>query len=168
MLVDDVHRADEDELRRLRRVLAGMEPGSAAAVAYRRGTPRPRDAVGRHRHDVPRFRLTVLRDRLAPWDEERVRRAAAEVLGRERELYGRGRERAARAYRRVPRAVVDLLAMLREQRPAFTGTAAEVAAAGVPTRLAELVLSRTYALSPAHRPLVWAAGVMTGPPPATS
>ncbi|NEE27117.1 helix-turn-helix transcriptional regulator, partial [Streptomyces sp. SID7982] len=31
LLVDDVHRADEDELRRLRRVLAGMEPGSAAA-----------------------------------------------------------------------------------------------------------------------------------------
>ncbi|NEE37377.1 hypothetical protein G3M53_69760, partial [Streptomyces sp. SID7982] len=27
------------------------------------------------------FRLTVLRDRLAPWDEERVRRAAEEVLG---------------------------------------------------------------------------------------
>ncbi|OSC61303.1 hypothetical protein B5180_36100, partial [Streptomyces sp. BF-3] len=78
LLVDDVHRADEDELRRLRRVLAGMEPGSAAAVAYRpEELPVPGMPLGGTAMTYP-FRLTVLRDRLAPWDEERVRRAAAE------------------------------------------------------------------------------------------
>ncbi|WP_432004540.1 LuxR C-terminal-related transcriptional regulator [Streptomyces parvus] len=163
LLVDDVHRADEDELRRLRRVLAGLEPGSAAAVTYRpEELPFPGMPLGGSAMTYP-FRLTVLGDRLAPWDEERVRRAAAEVLGESEswtaEAVSALRERTGG----VPRAVVDLLAMLREQRPVFTGTAAEVAAAGVPTRLAELVLSRTYALSPAHRPLVWAAAVLDGP-----
>lgn len=161
LLVDDVHRADEDELRQLRRVLAGMEPGSAAAVTYRpEELPVPGMPLGGSAMTYP-FRLTVLGDRLAPWDEDRVRRAAAEVLGESctAEAVSALRERTAG----VPRAVVDLLAMLREQRPAFTGTAAEVAAAGVPARLAELVLSRTYAVSPAHRPLVWAAAVLDGP-----
>nr|WP_203685350.1 LuxR C-terminal-related transcriptional regulator [Streptomyces sp. SID14515] len=161
LLVDDVHRADEDELRRLRRVLEGLEPGSAAAVAYRpEELPVAGMPLGGSALSYP-FRLTVLKSRLAPWDEERVRRAAAEVLGESctDEAVGTLHERTGG----VPRAVVDLLAMLREQRPAFAGTAAEVAAAGVPTRLAELVLSRTYALSPAHRPLVWAAAVLDGP-----
>ncbi|GGS08586.1 helix-turn-helix transcriptional regulator [Streptomyces parvus] len=163
LLVDDVHQADEDELRRLRRVLAGMEPGSAAAVAYRpEELPVPGMPLGGTAMTYP-FRLTVLRDRLAPWDEERVRRAAAEVLGGSESCTAEAVSALRERTGGVPRAVVDLLAMLREQRPAFTGTAAEVAAAGVPTRLAELVLSRTYALSPAHRPLVWAAAVLDGP-----
>ncbi|MEU3052049.1 helix-turn-helix transcriptional regulator [Streptomyces griseus] len=162
LLVDDVHRADEDELRRLRRVLAGLEPGSAAAVAYRpEELPVPGLPLGGSAMAYP-FRLTVLTHRPAPWDQERVRQAAAEVLGESgctAEAVGTLHERTGG----VPRVVVDLLAMLREQRPAFTGTAAEVAAAGVPTRLAELVLSRTYAVSSAHRPLVWAAAVLDGP-----
>ncbi|MFF3971259.1 LuxR C-terminal-related transcriptional regulator [Streptomyces rubiginosohelvolus] len=161
LLVDDVHRADEDELRRLRRVLAGIKPGSAAAVTYRpEELPVPGMPLGGSAMTYP-FRLTVLGDRLAPWGEDRVRRAAAEVLGESctAEAVSALRERTGG----VPRAVVDLLAMLREQRPAFTGTAAEVAAAGVPARLAELVLSRTYAVSSAHRPLVWAAAVLDGP-----
>ncbi|MEU9708379.1 LuxR C-terminal-related transcriptional regulator [Streptomyces sp. NPDC047967] len=163
LLVDDVHRADEDELRRLRRVLAGMKPGSAAAVAYRpEELPVPGMPLGGTAMTYP-FRLTVLRDRMAPWDEERVRRAAAEVLGGSESCTAEAVSALRERTGGVPRAVVDLLAMLREQRPAFTGTAAEVAAAGVPTRLAELVLSRTYALSPAHRPLVWAAAVLDGP-----
>lgn len=45
----------------------------------------------------------------------------------------------------------------------FTGTAAEVEAAGTPARLAELVLSRTHALPPEDRPVVWAAAVLDGP-----
>ncbi|MGW6648606.1 transcriptional regulator [Streptomyces sp. CB02130] len=163
LLVDDVHRADEDELRRLRRVLAGMEPGSAAAVTYRpEELPVPGMPLGGSAMTYP-FRLTVLRDRLAPWDEERVRRAAAEVLGEGESCTAEAVSALRERTGGVPRAVVDLLAMLREQRPAFTGTAAEVAAAGVPARLAELVLSRTYAVSPAHRPLVWAAAVLDGP-----
>ncbi|MFJ4969317.1 helix-turn-helix transcriptional regulator, partial [Streptomyces sp. NPDC088755] len=160
-LVDDVHRADEEELRRLRRVLEGLEPGSAAALTYRpEELPVPGLPLGSLPMTYP-DRLTVLRNRLAPWDEERVRRVAAEVLGE-----SCAAEAASRLHERtggVPRVVVDLLAVLREQQPAFTGTAAEVEAAGVPTRLAELVLSRTYAVSSAHRPVVWAAAVLDGP-----
>ncbi|MFD4123684.1 LuxR C-terminal-related transcriptional regulator [Streptomyces globisporus] len=163
LLVDDVHRADEDELRRLRRVLEGMEPGSAAAVTYRpEELPVPGMPLGGSAMTYP-FRLTVLRDRLAPWGEERVRRVAEEVLGKGESCTAEAVSALCERAGGVPRAVVDLLAMLREQRPAFTGTAAEVAAAGVPARLAELVLSRTYAMSSAHRPLVWAAAVLDGP-----
>nr|WP_202462246.1 LuxR C-terminal-related transcriptional regulator [Streptomyces sp. SID8374] len=161
-LVDDVHRADEDELRRLRRVLERLERGSAAVVTYR---PEELAVPGLPLGGPPMTypdRLVVLRNRLAPWDEERVRRAAAEALGES----GCTAEAVARIHERtggVPRVVVDLLAMARGQWPAFTGTAAEVDAAGVPTRLAELVLSRTDALSPEHRPVVWAAAVLDGP-----
>ncbi|MEU0232758.1 MULTISPECIES: LuxR C-terminal-related transcriptional regulator [unclassified Streptomyces] len=160
-LVDDVHRADEDELRRVRRVLEGLAPGSAAAVTYRPEELRvPGLPLGAAPAAYPSG-LTVLRHRLAPWDEERVRRAALEALD------GTCTDGAVRRLREltggVPRVVVDLLAVLREQRPPFTGTAAEVEAAGVPARLAELVLSRTHALSPAHRPVVWAAAVLDGP-----
>ncbi|MFC8538413.1 LuxR C-terminal-related transcriptional regulator [Streptomyces sp. NPDC057249] len=157
-LVDDVHRADEDELRWLRRVLGGLEPGSAAAVAYRpEELPVPGLPLGGRPVTYP-SRLTVLRHRLVPWDEERVHRAAAEALG------GSCTAEAARRLHEltggVPQVAVDLLAVLRERQPAFTGTAAEVEAAGVPTRLAELVLSRTHALPPEHRPVVWAAAVL--------
>ncbi|MFJ9320892.1 LuxR C-terminal-related transcriptional regulator [Streptomyces globisporus] len=163
LLVDDVHRADEEELRRLRRVLEGMEPGSAAAVTYRpEELPVPGMPLGGSAMTYP-FRLTVLRDRLASWDEERVRRVAEEALGKDESCTAEAVSALRERTGGVPRAVVDLLAMLREQRPAFTGTAAEVAAAGVPARLAELVLSRTYAMSSAHRPLVWAAAVLDGP-----
>lgn len=162
LLVDDAHRAGEDELRRLRRVLAGLEPGSAATVTYRpEELPVPGMPLGGSAMTYP-DRLTVLGHRLAPWDEEHVRRTAAEALG-ESALTAEAVKALRERTGGVPRAVVDLLAMLREQRPAFTGTAAEVAAAGVPVRPAELVLSRTYALSSAHRPLVWAAAVLDGP-----
>ncbi|MEU0762631.1 LuxR C-terminal-related transcriptional regulator [Streptomyces microflavus] len=161
-LVDDVHRADEDELRRLRGVLEGLGPGSAAAVAYRpEEIPVPGLPLGCTPMTYP-GRLTVLTNRLAPWDEERVRRAAEESLGGS----GCTAEAVTRLHERtggVPRVVVDLLAMVREQWPAFTGTAAEVDAAGVPPRLAELVLSRTHAVPPEHRPVVWAAAVLDGP-----
>ncbi|QKW47502.1 LuxR C-terminal-related transcriptional regulator [Streptomyces microflavus] len=161
-LVDDVHRADEDELRRLRGVLEGLGPGSAAAATYR---PEEIEVPGLPLGGTPMTypgRLTVLTNRLAPWDEERVRRATEEALGGS----GCTAEAVTRLHERtggVPRVVVDLLAMVREQWPAFTGTAAEVDAAGVPPRLAELVLSRTHAVPPEHRPVVWAAAVLDGP-----
>ncbi|MFD8113475.1 LuxR C-terminal-related transcriptional regulator [Streptomyces microflavus] len=161
-LVDDVHRADEDELRRLRGVLEGLGPGSAAAVTYR---PEEIEVPGLPLGGTPMAypdRLTVLMNRLVPWDEERVRRATEEALGGS----GCTAEAVTRLHERtggVPRVVVDLLAMVREQWPAFTGTAAEVDAAGVPPRLAELVLSRTHAVPPEHRPVVWAAAVLDGP-----
>ncbi|MEU5921774.1 LuxR C-terminal-related transcriptional regulator [Streptomyces sp. NPDC047141] len=160
-LMDDVHRADEDELRHLREVLEGLGPGSAAVVAYRpEELPVPGLPLGGLPMAYPP-RLTVLRHRLAPWDEERVRRAAEETLGEgcTAEAVRKLHELSAG----VPRVVVDLLTVLREQRPPITGTAAGVEAAGVPARLAELVLSRTHALSPAHRPVVWAAAVLDEP-----
>ncbi len=160
-LVDDVHRADEDELRQLRRVLARLEPGSAAAVAYR---PEELDVPGLPLGGSPvtyPHHLTVLRHRLTPWDEEHVRRAAVTALGGN--WSGESLSRLHERTGGVPRVVVDLLAVLREQQPAFTGTAAEIDAAGVPIRLAELVLSRTHDLAPAHRPLVWAAAVLDRP-----
>ncbi|MFE7626606.1 LuxR C-terminal-related transcriptional regulator [Streptomyces sp. NPDC057509] len=160
-LVDDVHRADEEELRWLRRVLGELGPGSAAAVAYRpEELPVPGMPLGGTPMTYP-SRLRLLRHRLTPWDEARVRRAADEALN------GPCTAEAARRLHElsggVPRVVVDLLSALRERQPAFTGTAAEVEAAGVPTRLAELVLSRTHALPPEHRPVVWAAAVLGAP-----
>ncbi|MEV5514400.1 LuxR C-terminal-related transcriptional regulator [Streptomyces flaveolus] len=160
-LVDDVHRADGDELGRLRQVLEGLGPGSAAAVTYR---PEELRVPGLPLGALPMMypsRMTVLRRRLAPWDEGRVRQAVVQALGE-----GCSAEAVRRLHERtggVPRVVVDLLAVLREQRPAFSGTAAEVEAAGTPARLAELVLSRTHALAPEDRPVVWAAAVFDGP-----
>lgn len=93
-LVEDVHRADEDELRRLRRVLEALEPGSAAAVTYRpEELPVPALPLGGTPMTYP-SRMTVLRYRLAPWNEERVRQAAVQALGEDwtpealRRLYG--------------------------------------------------------------------------------
>ncbi|MGW5785857.1 LuxR C-terminal-related transcriptional regulator [Streptomyces sp. NPDC003757] len=160
-LVDDAHRANESELRRLRQVLEGMRPGSAAAVTYRpEELPVPGLPLGAPPMAYPSG-MTVLRHRLAPWDEVRVRRAAVQALGE-----GCSAEAVRRLYERtggVPRVVVDVLAVLLEQRTAFTGTAAEVDAAGTPARLAELVLSRTHALPPEDRPVVWAAAVLDSP-----
>ncbi|MFC8305358.1 LuxR C-terminal-related transcriptional regulator [Streptomyces olivaceus] len=160
-LVDDVHRAHESELRRLRQVLEGMRPGSAAAVTYRpEELPVPGLPLGAPPMAYPPG-MTVLRHRLAPWDQVQVRRAAVQALGE-----GCSAEAVRRLHERtggVPRVVVDVLAVLREQRPAFTGTAAEVDAAGTPARLAELVLGRTHALPPEDRPVVWAAAVLDGP-----
>ncbi|MET9138836.1 helix-turn-helix transcriptional regulator [Streptomyces parvulus] len=161
LLVDDAHRAVGDELRLLRRMLEGLRPGSAAAVAYRpEELPVPGLPLGDPPVTYP-SRMTVLRHRLGFWDEARVRRAAVRALGE-----GFSSEAARRLHERtggVPRIVVDLLTELRERRPAFGGTAAEVEAAGAPVRLAELVLSRTRALAPEDRPVVWAAAVLDGP-----
>ncbi|MCX5208818.1 LuxR C-terminal-related transcriptional regulator [Kitasatospora sp. NBC_00240] len=160
LLVDDVHRADEDERERLRRVLEASWPGLAAVVTYRPeelrtpglplGTPTPRYPSG----------LTVLRNRLTAWDEERVRRAATETLGDRctAEVVGRLLERSGG----VPQVVVDLLAVVRG-RPAEECTAGDVDAAGVPVRLAELVLGRMSALPAADRPIIWAAAVLGEP-----
>ncbi|WP_329500237.1 LuxR family transcriptional regulator [Kitasatospora herbaricolor] len=160
LLVDDLHRADEDERGRLRRLLEGAWPGLAAVVTYRPeelltpglplGAPAARYPSG----------LTVLRQRLVAWDEERVRRAVELALGDRcpPEVAGRLLERSGG----VPQVVVDLLAVLRE-RPGEECTAGRVDSAGVPVRLAELVLGRTSALSAAQRPVVWAAAVLGEP-----
>ncbi|MYR64009.1 helix-turn-helix transcriptional regulator, partial [Streptomyces sp. SID625] len=160
LLVDDVHRATPDERQWLRRVAERPREGLATVLAYRPeelgGTGLP---LGTPVVSYPPG-LAAFRHRLRAWDVERVRLAASETLG-ERAT----QEAVVRLHLvsgGVPQVVTDLLAVLR----AGTGsrcTAADVDAAGVPVRLAELVLSRTGALAAADRPVVWAAGVLDEP-----
>ncbi|MEU3462979.1 helix-turn-helix transcriptional regulator [Streptomyces sp. NPDC006733] len=160
LLVDDLHRAGDEERQQLRRVLENPWPGLAAVLAYRpeelltAGLPLGASAAG-----YP-SELTVLRRRLAGWDEERVRRAVLEALGD-----GCPAEVVTRLHEcsgGVPQVVVDVLAMVRA-RSGKQSTAADVDAVGVPVRLAELVVGRMLALSPAQQPIVWAAAVLAEP-----
>lgn len=160
LIVDDVHRADGDDLTGLRRLLEHPRRGLAVVLTYRPeeltvpglplGGPPPRYPAG----------LTVLRHRIGPWSADEVRRVAAAALGDRctAEAVARLHERSGG----VAQIVVDLLAVLRD----ITGqrcTAADVDAAGVPVRLAELSIGRTAALPPEHRPIVWAAAVLGEP-----
>ncbi|WP_345666518.1 helix-turn-helix transcriptional regulator [Streptomyces similanensis] len=160
LMVDDAHRASPEEKQWLRRLLEEPRDGLAAVVAYRpeelatAGLPLGAPTVA-----YPPG-LAVFRHRLRAWDVERVRRAAADILG-ERATD----EAVARLHTcsgGVPQVVADLLAALRAG-PGPRCTAADVDAAGVPVRLAELVLSRADALAAAHRPVVWAAAVLGEP-----
>ncbi|MER5867601.1 LuxR C-terminal-related transcriptional regulator [Kitasatospora sp. NPDC002040] len=161
LLVDDVHRADRREREWLRGLLTDPWPGLAAVLAYRpeelalAGLPLGAPAVGYPPE------LTVLRHRTTGWDEERVRLAVARSAPGEQWTD----EALARLYEvtgGVPQVVVDLLAAVRVS-PGGQRTAEDVDAAGVPVRLAELVLGRTAALRPADRPIVWAAAVLAEP-----
>ncbi|MFZ4278495.1 LuxR C-terminal-related transcriptional regulator [Streptomyces rhizosphaericola] len=160
LLVDDAHRAGEQEQKWLRSVLAGPCPGLAAVVTYRPeelavpGLPLGPPAV------VYPPGLTVLRHRMQVWGRKRIRRAAAQVLGDRQTL-----EAADRLHEQsggVPRVVVDLLSVM-SLRGEQVCTAQDVDAAGVPARLAEMILDRTSSLDSAHRPVVWAAAVLDEP-----
>lgn len=161
LLVDDAHRATPQERQWLREVVERPREGLAAVVAYRpeelgtAGLPLGAPAVS-----YPPG-LAVFRHRLRPWGEDRVRRAASEVLG-ERATH----EAVARLHAcsgGVPQVVTDLLGALGGAGAGRRCTAADVDAAGVPVRLAELVLSRTDALTAADRGVVWAAAVLGEP-----
>ncbi|MFD2619626.1 helix-turn-helix transcriptional regulator [Streptomyces chumphonensis] len=160
LLVDDVHRADAAELDRLRALLEDPRPWLAAVATYRPeelaapglplGAPPPRYAA----------ELTVLRHRVEPWSREQVRQAAVEALGE-----ACTPDAVARLHERtggVARFVVDVLAALRDGGRA-SSSAADVDAAGVPVRLADLVLGRTAQLPEAARRVVWAAAVLDEP-----
>jgi DNA-binding CsgD family transcriptional regulator len=160
LLVDDAHRATPQEREWLRGLLERPWEGLAAVVAYRPeelgtgGLPLGAPAVS-----YPPG-LAVFRHRLRAWSVDRVRRAASEVLG-ERAT----QEAVARLYAcsgGVPQVVADLLGTLRAGSGSRC-TAADVDAAGVPVRLAELVLSRTEALAAGARTVVWAAAVLGEP-----
>jgi DNA-binding CsgD family transcriptional regulator/tetratricopeptide (TPR) repeat protein len=160
LIVDDVHRADPEELRRLHRLLEQPRPGLAAVIAYRPeelaapglplGAPPPRYPPA----------LAVLRHRIRPWTQAEVRQAATAALGERctAEAVARLHERSGG----VAQVVVDLLAVLRDSTRQRC-TAADVDAAGVPVRLADLSLGRTAALPPEHRPIVWAAAALGEP-----
>ncbi|WP_413470997.1 LuxR C-terminal-related transcriptional regulator [Streptomyces peucetius] len=160
LAVEDVHRADAEELGLLRRLLEQPRPGLAAVLTCRPeelaapglplGTPPPRYPP----------ELTVVRHRVRPWSVEEVRRVTAAALGERctEEAVARLHERSGG----VAQIVVDLLAVLRDSTRQRC-TAGDVDAAGVPVRLADLSLGRTAALLPEHRPVVWAAAVLGEP-----
>ncbi|MFE4612405.1 LuxR C-terminal-related transcriptional regulator [Streptomyces niveus] len=164
LVVEDLHHADDDCLALLRALLREPPAPFAAVLTYRPQQLRsPGLPLGRA-VDYP-ARLWVVRRRLEPLDEERVRWVAGESLGARRcpqEFVGRLRQRSGG----VPQVVVDLVRMLRDAaertgRECFS--ARDVDEAGVPVRLAELVLDRTAALPEAYRPIVWAAAVLDEP-----
>ncbi|WP_405500835.1 LuxR C-terminal-related transcriptional regulator [Streptomyces niveus] len=164
LVAEDLHHADDDCLALLRAQLREPPAPFAAVLTYRPEQLRsPGLALGRA-VDYP-ARLSVVRRRLEPLDEERVRWVAGESLGARRcpqEFVGRLRQRSGG----VPQVVVDLVRMLRDAaertgRECFS--ARDVDEAGVPVRLAELVLDRTAALPEAYRPIVWAAAVLDEP-----
>ncbi|WP_405849477.1 LuxR C-terminal-related transcriptional regulator [Streptomyces niveus] len=161
LVAEDLHHADDDCLALLRTQLREPPAPFAAVLTYRPEQLRsPGLPLGRA-VDYP-ARLSVVRRRLEPLDEERVRWVAGESLGARRcpqEFVGRLRQRSGG----VPQVVVDLVRMLRDAaertgRECFS--ARDVDEAGVPVRLAELVLDRTAALPEAYRPIVWAAAVL--------
>ncbi|AVH98760.1 LuxR family transcriptional regulator [Streptomyces sp. WAC00288] len=160
LLVDDVHRAAEEERQRLRHVLERPRPGLAAVVTYRpEELTSPALPLGAPAVMYPPD-LTVLRHRLEVWEEERIRRAAAKALEDRcaADVVGRLHEQSGG----VPQVVVDLLSAMKWQdKPVYT--AEDVDAVGVPVRLAELALSRISAMPPAHRPVAWAAAVLDEP-----
>ncbi|MGW8455847.1 LuxR C-terminal-related transcriptional regulator [Streptomyces niveus] len=164
LVAEDLHHADDDCLALLRAVLREPPAPFAAVLTYRPEQLRsPGLPLGRA-VDYP-ARLSVVRRRLEPLDEERVRWVVGESLGAWRcpqEFVGRLRQRSGG----VPQVVVDLVRMLRDAaertgRECFS--ARDVDEAGVPVRLAELVLDRTAALPEAYRPIVWAAAVLDEP-----
>lgn len=161
LVAEDLHHADDDCLALLRGLLREPPAPFAAVLTYRpEQLPRAGLPLGRA-VDYP-ARLSVVRWRLEPLDEARVRAVAGELLGARRcpqEFVGRLWQRSGG----VPQVVVDLLRMLRDAaertgRECFS--ARDVDEVGVPVRLAELVLDRTAALPEPYRPIVWAAAVL--------
>ncbi|MEI5101743.1 hypothetical protein RB200_28615 [Streptomyces sp. PmtG] len=160
VLVDDVHAADEDALTWVRSLVERPPAGTAVVVTYRAeelthpGLPFGAVPV-RYPDD-----LVVLRHQVRPWHAAQVAEAAREVLGE-----GCAPQAVARLHERsggVARVVVDLLTVLRDSAGRRC-TAADVDAAGVPVRLAELMLRRTRALPVPARRVVWAAAVLGEP-----
>ncbi|MEU0955767.1 LuxR C-terminal-related transcriptional regulator [Streptomyces niveus] len=177
LVAEDLHHADDDCLALLRRLLREPPAPFAAVLTYRpEQLPRAGLPLG-GAVDYP-ARLSAVRWRLEPLDERGVRCVAGELLGARRcpqEFVARLRQRSGG----VPQVLVDLLRMLRDAADDRDSrseshhsdrdvrdrgfTAGDVDEAGVPVRLAELVLERTAALPEPYRPIVWAAAVLDEP-----
>lgn len=160
LLADDVHRTGPDGPTWLRPLLEHPSPGLAVVVAYRpEELARPGLPLGA---PPPRYapELTMVRHRIRPWTLDQVRQAATAVLPDRCTP-----DAVTRLHRRtggVAQVVMDVLDVLRDG-PGKRCTAAEVDAAEVPVRLAELTLGRTAALPREHRTVVWAAAVLDEP-----
>ncbi|GGV31109.1 helix-turn-helix transcriptional regulator [Streptomyces spectabilis] len=159
-LVDDVHVADEDALARVRDLVERPGARGAVVVTYRpEELAHPGLPFGAAPLRYPED-LVVLRHHVRPWQAGQVAEAASSALGE-----GCAPQAAARLHELsggVAQVVVDLLAVLRDSAGQRC-TAADVDAAGVPVRLAELMLHRTRALPGPARRVVWAAAVLGEP-----
>lgn len=160
LLVDDAHRATEEEQQQLRRVLETPRLGLAAVITYRpEELALPDLPLGRPAVRYPPS-LVVLRRQLTVWDKERTGRVATKVLeGRcTTEAVDRLHDRSGG----VPQVVFDVLSAMRRYGE-HTYTAEDVDVAGAPVRLTELILSRLSAMPPGCRPVAWAAAVVDEP-----
>ncbi|MFD4370172.1 LuxR C-terminal-related transcriptional regulator [Streptomyces sp. NPDC058486] len=158
--MDDAQRSDTEGQSRLRHLLGHPRSGLATVVSYRpEELPHPGLPLGPRPVPYP-ANMVVVRHHVQPWTLEQVRRTAVGALGEHcsPEAVARLHERSGG----VAQVVADLVSTLRDSGPRRR-TAADVDAAGVPVRLAELVLSRTAALTADARRTVWAAAVLDEP-----
>ncbi|MFE1315864.1 LuxR C-terminal-related transcriptional regulator [Streptomyces sp. NPDC058755] len=168
LVVEDVHRANEQDARLLRTLLAHPPAGLRAVLTYRpEELAHPGLVLGApvgYPAEMALIRLT-----LGPLDENEVRRMAVAALGEDRcppQFITRLHERSGG----VAQAVADLVTELKTAgplpggRPTVAGrprlTARHVDEAAVPVRLTELVVGRMAALDDQTRRLVWAAAVL--------
>ncbi|AYN35514.1 MULTISPECIES: helix-turn-helix transcriptional regulator [Streptomyces] len=163
LVAEDVHRADPSARAALRQLLTRPPAALTAVLTYRpeelpeRGLP-----LGAPVDYPPE--AAVIRLDLGPLSEEALAAHAAEVLGEQRCAPGF----TARLHERtggVAQVAADLLRALDDGGRDPLGPA-DVDAAGVPVRLAELTAGRTGAVPEEYRPVVWAAGVLGEPAPA--
>lgn len=168
LVVENVHRADEQAARALRTLLADPPAGLRVVMTYRpEELARPGLVLGAP-VGYP-AELILIRLRVGPLSAADVRRIAVEALGEDRcsaPFLARLHERSGG----IAQVVADLLeelkaaAPLPRSRAAETGrntlTARDVDEAEVPLRLAEWVAGRLAALDEEPRRVVWAAAVL--------
>ncbi|MBL1102128.1 LuxR C-terminal-related transcriptional regulator [Streptomyces coffeae] len=170
LVAEDMHRANEQDARALRSVLAHPPAGLLAVLTYRPEELAHPGLVLGARVGYPAG-LTIIRLRLGPLSEPEVRRMAVDALGEDlcsRQFITRLHERSGG----IAQVVADLAAELRTARSLAGGTAKPVGRgrltardadeAAVPVRLTELVLGRMAALDEEPQRVAKAAAVLDG------
>ncbi len=168
LIAEDVHRADEQDARALRAVLAQPPAGLFAVLTCRPEELSCPGLVLRAPVGYPAG-LTIIRLRLGPLSKTEVRQMAVQALGEDRcseHFVTRLHERSGG----IAQVVADLAAELTMVRPLPGGTAQsgsrsrltarDVDEAAVPVRLTELVVGRMAALDEQPRRVVEAAAVL--------
>ncbi|MGW8765192.1 LuxR C-terminal-related transcriptional regulator [Streptomyces sp. NPDC055815] len=161
LVADDVHRADDEALALLQRLLAHPPARLTAVLTYRPedlavpGLPLGRPVGYPPELDVRRLRLEAL-------DAGQVREWATATLGDRR----CPAEFTARLYERTggnAQVVADVLRLLDDGGRRERYTARDVDATPVPVRLTELTLGRLGAVPAGRRAVVEAAAVLGAP-----
>lgn len=168
LVAENVHRADEQDARALRAVLAHPPAGLRAVLTYRPEELAHRGLVLGAPAGYP-AELAILRLRLGPLTVEAVREMAVAALGEERcptRFVTRLHERSGG----IAQVVADLVTELKTAGPPADGsakavgrhrlTAADVDEATVPVRLMELVVGRMATLDEKQQRVVSAAAVL--------